>query len=74
MKIVCAWCGKKMGTMAPYKGKSRQGIPWTDEITHGMCKSCSEREKQKARDFLARWKGVDNVRKEAKERAKSYGL
>ena len=31
MKIVCAWCGKKLGEKEPYDDKS---------VTHGICQKC----------------------------------
>lgn len=34
MKIVCGWCGKKIGEKPPYKDKS---------VTTGICDECAQK-------------------------------
>ena len=41
MLLVCAWCGKIIGTKPPKKDLS---------TTHGICKSCAKKEQEKIRN------------------------
>lgn len=43
MKVICAWCGKKLGT------DKRQP---RNMVSHGICKPCSEKLKAQAKECL----------------------
>lgn len=43
MKVLCAWCGKKMGE------KQGDGV---EGVSHGICKQCSARVISEVREQL----------------------
>lgn len=42
MRIICAWCGKGLGTKKPRENKN---------ITHGICKKCAEKAFRKVEGY-----------------------
>jgi len=38
MKVICAWCGKKLGEKAPINDNS---------ISHGICQECADKQEDK---------------------------
>ena len=45
MKIVCAWCKKKMGEKPPLKDK---------RVTHGMCTDCAKKANEEIDEWMKR--------------------
>ena len=52
LKVICAWCGKFMGT--------KEGGNSTKEITHSICCECSKKLKNEAEEYLKSANETDN--------------